>query len=117
MPPQPRLAPNEEIDGSRSAPASTGSATGEPGFTRGPAKRPATPPGPPATAAEAEQRYFARYGWQFVEALFGPLPRPETVQQWIGLAEETRDYLTLGKGERLARRLEDLAAAIRRKGE
>lgn len=102
--PTPRLAPDEEIDGSRRAP--------DPAFTCGPAKRPAQPP---ATAEEAEQRYFRRYGWALVEAVFGPLPTPATVQEWIGLAEETRDYLALPKAERLARRLEDLAAAIRRR--
>lgn len=97
----PRLAPGEEIfDDTR------------PTFSRGPARRPAQPP---ATTEEAEARYWKRYGWQLVEAAFGPLPRPATVAEWIGLAEETRDYLAQSKAERLAQRLEDLAAAIRRK--
>ncbi len=98
-PPPPRLAPDEEL------------------FTRGPAKRPAAPGQLPATVEEAERRYFARYGWPLVAAVFGPIPQPETISEWVGLAEETRDYLAQSEAERLARRLEDLAAAIRRKAE
>jgi hypothetical protein len=99
----PRLAPDEPIFDDT-----------HPTFSRGPARRPAQPP---KTTEEAEARYWKRYGWQLVEAVFGPLPRPATVNEWIGLAEETRDYLTQSEAERLAQRLEDLAAAIRREDE
>lgn len=105
----PRLAPDEPIFDDK-----------QPAFSRGPAKRPAEPVAPvalPKTVDEAEARYFARYGWQLIEAVFGNIPQPATVAEWIGLAEETRDYLALPPGERLARRLEDLAAALRRKDE
>jgi hypothetical protein len=55
--------------------------------------------GPPRDAAEAEQRFFARYGeviggttWQAVQRYLGHLlPRPTTVEEWIAVAEEVRD--------------------------
>jgi hypothetical protein len=102
--PQPRLAPNEEIFDDRPVT-----------FTRPAARRPAGPRQPPATVGEAEQRYWRRYSWQLVEALLGPVDRPETIDEWHDLAVQTRDELTRSPRERLARHLEDLAAALRRK--
>ena|SRR6185295_4973131 len=101
MSPHPRLAPDEEIDGT---------------FSRGPARRPAAPPTPPATPEEAEARFWRRYGWPLLEAVLGQTPRPITVQQWTGLAKETRAVLAWSSRERLARQLDDLAAALRREG-
>jgi hypothetical protein len=55
--------------------------------------------GPPRDAAEAEQRFYTRYGeviggatWQAVQRYLGHLlPRPTTVEEWIAVAEEVRD--------------------------
>ncbi len=55
--------------------------------------------GPPRDAAEAEQRFYARYGdviggrsWQSVQRYLGHLlPRPTSVEEWIAVAEEVRD--------------------------
>lgn len=55
--------------------------------------------GPPRDAAEAEQRFFARYGevvggttWQAVQRYLGHLlARPDSVEGWIAVAEEVRD--------------------------
>lgn len=60
---------------------------------------PSGPAGPPRDAAEAEQRFFARYGdsvggttWQSVQRYLGHLlPRPTSVEGWIAVAEEVRD--------------------------
>lgn len=57
------------------------------------------PGGPPRDAAEAEIRFFARYGeviggttWQAVQRYLGQLlPRPTSVEGWIAVAEEVRD--------------------------
>jgi hypothetical protein len=57
------------------------------------------PSGPPRDAAEAEQRFYARYGevvggrsWQSVQRYLGHLlPRPTSVEEWIAVAEEVRD--------------------------
>jgi hypothetical protein len=51
------------------------------------------------TLADAEQRFFARYGetvggdtWQGVQRYLGHLlPKPTTVEGWIAIAEEVRD--------------------------
>lgn len=56
---------------------------------------------PPATPAEAEQRFFARYGdvvggrsWQAVQRYLGHLlPRPASVEEWVSVAEEVRDRM------------------------
>lgn len=65
-----------------------------------PGAAPATAPsGPPRDAAEAEQRFFARYGdvvggksWQAVQRYLGHLlPRPTSVEEWIAVAEQVRD--------------------------
>lgn len=55
--------------------------------------------GPPRDAAEAEQRFYARYGeaiggtsWQAVQRYLGHLlPRPTSVEEWIAVAEAVRD--------------------------
>lgn len=55
--------------------------------------------GPPRDAAEAEQRFFTRYGdvvggrsWQAVQRYLGHLlPRPASVEEWIAVAEQVRD--------------------------
>jgi hypothetical protein len=55
--------------------------------------------GPPRDAAEAEQRFFARYGeivggatWKSVQRYLGHLiPRPTSVEEWIAVAEQVRD--------------------------
>lgn len=60
---------------------------------------PAAHAGPPRDAAEAEQRFYARYGeviggtsWQAVQRYLGHLlPRPTSVEEWIAVAEEVRD--------------------------
>jgi hypothetical protein len=103
--PPPRLAPDEELFTERPVTA----------FARGPARRPEAPYEPPRTVEEAEARYWRRYSWQLVEALLGSVDRPETIDEWHDLAVRTRDELTRSPRERLARHLEDLAAALRRK--
>lgn len=61
----------------------------------------ATPSAAPKTAAEAEQRFFARFGdpyglhtWEDVQSHLGPvadlIPRPATVEAWIAVAEHVR---------------------------
>lgn len=58
-----------------------------------------TMPNPPRDAAEAERRFFARYGdtiggedWKAVQRYLGSLrPRPVTVEDWIAVAEAVRD--------------------------
>ena len=66
-----------------------------------PAQPPAVSVGQPATAAEAQQRFFARYGeiiggssWADVRAyLCRPrISAPTTVAQWISAAEAVRDH-------------------------
>lgn len=55
--------------------------------------------GPPRDAAEAEQRFFARYAeivggnsWQAVQRYLGNLiPRPNSIEGWISVAEAVRD--------------------------
>ncbi len=55
--------------------------------------------GPPRDAAEAEQRFYARYAeviggdsWQAVQRYLGQLlPRPAAVEEWISVAEQVRD--------------------------
>lgn len=70
-----------------------------------PAQRDAAPApaagqsGPPRDAAEAEQRFYARYSdvvggktWQAVQRYLGNLlPRPTNVEEWISVAEQVRD--------------------------
>jgi hypothetical protein len=54
---------------------------------------------PPATVGEAERRFYARYGdaiggetWACAQRALGRLVRPpETVEEWIRVAEEIRD--------------------------
>jgi len=54
---------------------------------------------PPRDAAEAEQRFFARYGkivggnsWNLVQRYLGnSQPKPATVEDWISVAEVVRD--------------------------
>lgn len=61
--------------------------------------QPAAQSGPPRDAAEAEQRFFARYSdvvggksWQAVQRYLGNLlPRPTNVEEWIAVAEQVRD--------------------------
>ncbi len=64
-----------------------------------PPAEPQTHSGPPRDAAEAEQRFYARYSeviggssWQAVQRYLGHLlPRPSSVEEWIAVAEEVRD--------------------------
>jgi hypothetical protein len=61
---------------------------------------PSSSPAPPRDVAEAEQRFFARYGeviggtnWQAVQHYLGsPVPRPTSIEGWISLAERVRDH-------------------------
>ena len=67
---------------------------------RNAAAEPAPAEGPPQTAAEAEQRFFARYGrllaapdWPAVQRYLGVLlPRPATVAEWMAVARRVRDH-------------------------
>lgn len=75
--------------------------TTEPFETTAPAPAPSasTPSAPPRDSAEAEQRFFARYGetvggsnWNAVQRyLQSRAPRPTTVEGWIAVAEAVRD--------------------------
>jgi hypothetical protein len=57
----------------------------------GPGRAPA-PTERPRTPAEAEQRFYARYGWPLVQRLLGRLDvRPQSVEAWIAVAEEVRE--------------------------
>jgi hypothetical protein len=64
----------------------------------GPTRSPA-PYVPPKDAAEAEERFYARYSeviggqsWGAVQRYLGHLlPRPQSVEDWIAVAEEVRD--------------------------
>lgn len=64
-----------------------------------PAPAPAPTAGPPADAAEAEQRFFARYGdviggqtWQATQRYLGHLrAKPQSIEEWIAAAEDVRD--------------------------
>lgn len=56
----------------------------------------------PASAAEAEQRFFARYGakagsnWASVQGFLGTnASKPTTVQEWIAIAEQVRDAIDI----------------------
>jgi hypothetical protein len=59
---------------------------------------------PPRDVAEAEQRFFARYGeviggssWQAVQHYLGsPVARPTSIEGWISLAERVRDRARSG---------------------
>lgn len=61
--------------------------------------RNAAPYVPPKDAAEAEQRFYARYSeviggqsWQAVQRYLGHLlPRPKSIEDWFAAAEEVRD--------------------------
>lgn len=63
------------------------------------ARSAAAPTQPPRDAAEAEQRFFARYGkivggnsWNLVQRYLGDnQPKPSTVEGWISVAEAVRD--------------------------
>ena len=58
-----------------------------------------SPAAPPRDAAEAEQRFFTRYGeiiggdsWDNVQSyLRSRAPKPTTVEGWIAAAEAVRD--------------------------
>lgn len=76
--------------------------TTDPAFTRGPARRPAPTHSdgalrfePHATIGEAETRFWRRYGLALVAALLGlpTPPKPQTVDDWVALAEAVRDVL------------------------
>lgn len=54
---------------------------------------PAPRPVPIADAAEAERRFWKRYGWQLVQRLLGNPQQPKTVEEWIIVAEQVRDAL------------------------
>ncbi len=73
-----------------------------PAHSNGQYPAPATRPplaNPPRDAAEAERRFFARYGdiiggteWNDVQRYLGSLqPRPTTIDDWIAIAEAVRD--------------------------
>lgn len=71
---------------------------------------------PPATPAEARERFYARYGWALVIALLGdraPAVPPVTVDQWYTLAQATRAALQADPAEQLAGQLEQAARALR----
>jgi hypothetical protein len=61
--------------------------------------RSAAPYVPPKDAAEAEERFYARYGeviggasWQAAQRYLGHLlPKPRSIEEWIAVAEEVRD--------------------------
>jgi ribonuclease HI len=63
------------------------------------ARNGSAPTQPPRDAAEAEQRFFARYGkivggnsWNLVQRYLGDnQPKPSTVEGWISVAEAVRD--------------------------
>jgi hypothetical protein len=68
----------------------------------------------PATAEEAETRFYARYSsqgvatWSGVQTLLGRnRPRPASVQDWIALAEDVREKLSASPTT-----LRDAAAAL-----
>jgi hypothetical protein len=73
-------------------PAEASTATFEPEAS------PTTAAQPPRDAAEAEQRFYARYGdligersWSAVQRYLGSLrPRPASVEEWIAVAEAVR---------------------------
>jgi hypothetical protein len=76
--------------------AQAGRTAEAPARPAGPSRNPA-PYVPPATAAEAEQRFFAKYGetvganWPAVQRWFGHLlPRPKSIEEWIAVAEEVK---------------------------
>jgi hypothetical protein len=83
-------------------------------------------PAPPATVEEARQRYFARYGdalggdtFYHVRRFFvePQMPEPESTEDWVKLAERTRDELrardeTLARGREALSKAEQKAAAM-----
>lgn len=74
------------------------------------------PTNPPATPEEAEQRFYARYGWDIIVALLGAEAvgkRPATVDEWVGLAIQTRLWLGQHEPERMAALLERAARELR----
>ena len=78
----------------------------------------ATPPDPPATPEEAEQRYYRRYGWDIIVALLGAEAvdkRPATVDEWVGLAIQTKLWLSQHEPERMAALLERAARELRQR--
>lgn len=57
---------------------------------------------PPATAAEAERRFFDRYGgsagstWAAVQGFIGSnASKPTTIEGWIAVAESVRDQIRI----------------------
>jgi hypothetical protein len=56
---------------------------------------PAAPSAAPATPQEAQTRFYARYGPRLIQALLGLAepPQPQTVDQWVRLAEGVRAVL------------------------
>lgn len=63
------------------------------------APEPQAPPQPPRSPAEAERRFYARYGeviggndWKAVQRYLGALvPHPSSVEEWIAAAEQVRE--------------------------
>lgn len=79
-----------------------------------PSRNPA-PTGAPKDAAEAEARFWRRYGWRLVRALL-PDARtapPTTVAEWIQVAERVRDALNRPSFARLADMLERACFELR----
>jgi hypothetical protein len=98
--------PTPPTDGrNRPVPVNVDPATGE--ILDEPADAPApvaAHSGPPRDPAEAEQRFFARYGdvvggqtWPDVQRFLGQLmAKPESVETWIAVAEQVRDLALHG---------------------
>jgi hypothetical protein len=77
---------------------------------------PRPPAAPPETAAEAEARFWARYGWPLLVNVLGdaaPAVPPVTVEQWLKLAQLVRDTLQAPPAHRLALLLETAARELR----
>ena len=72
---------------------------------------------PPRNAEDARQRFYVRYGWPLIVAAIGReaagAMQPTTVEGWIALAEQVRDYLNLSPSVRLAEVLERAATELR----
>ena len=108
--PQPAAELADATEEPEPAPAPTPVAEAAPvaPVAEAPAPQAATAPNgattPPRDAAEAERRFFARYGeivggtnWNVVQRYLGnPQPKPTTVEGWITVAEAVRDRSRTG---------------------
>ena len=69
----------------------------------------------PATAQEAEARFWRRYGPQLLTAFVGEFETPISIDGWYNLADQLRDVLDAAPLVREAILLERLAEALRLK--